>query len=51
MGQTEPRVPLYEYPDYDYEPTAEITNFEPPDAEQAIAGAEPVSGPAVKQAY
>ena len=51
MGQTEPRVPLYEYPDYDYEPTAEITNFEPPDAEQPIAGAEPVSATAVNQAY
>jgi lysine 2,3-aminomutase len=46
MGQTEPRMPLYEYPDYDYEPTEEITNFELPDAEHPVAGAEPVSAPA-----
>jgi lysine 2,3-aminomutase len=46
MGQTEPRMPLYEYPAYDYEPTEEITNFELPDAEHPVAGAEPVSGPA-----
>ena len=38
MGQTEPRMPLYEYPDYDYEPTQEITNFELPDTEPSAAG-------------
>ena len=28
LGQTEPRMPLYEYPEYAYEPTAEMTNLE-----------------------
>jgi lysine 2,3-aminomutase len=41
MGQTEPRMPLFEYPDYDYELTEEITNFELP--ERPLVGAEPVS--------
>lgn len=44
MGQTEPRMPLFEYPDYDYELTEEITNFELP--EQPRMQAEPVSSPA-----
>ena len=35
MGQTEPRMPLYEYPPYDYEVTGELTNFELPLAESA----------------
>jgi lysine 2,3-aminomutase len=43
MGQTEPRMPLYEYPAYDYELTDEITNFELTDTEQPVAGAEPAS--------
>jgi lysine 2,3-aminomutase len=43
MGQTEPRMPLYEYPAYDYELTDEITNFELADTEQPVAGAEPAS--------
>lgn len=43
MGQTEPRMPLYEYPDYDYELTQEITNFELPDTGRPLVGAEPVS--------
>jgi len=28
MGSTEPRVPIYKYPDYDFEITKELTNFE-----------------------
>ncbi len=28
IGHTEPRAPLFEYPDFDYELTEEITNFE-----------------------
>jgi len=28
IGETEPRLPLYEYPDYDYKLTEEITNLE-----------------------
>ncbi len=28
LGETEPRVPLYEYPDYDFEVTEEISNLE-----------------------
>ena len=35
MGQTEPRMPLYEYPEFDYEITNEITNLELPVEEQA----------------
>jgi len=31
MGQTEPRMPLYEYPEYDYEVTDEVTNLELPE--------------------
>jgi lysine 2,3-aminomutase len=41
MGQTEPRMPLYEYPDFDYELTAEITNLELPSEMQPVGGAEP----------
>ena len=39
MGQTEPRMPLYEYPDYDYEVTDEVTNLELPPEEQPAHGA------------
>ncbi len=28
IGETEPRLPLYEYPDFDFEVTEEITNLE-----------------------
>lgn len=28
LGQTEPRMPLYEYPEYDFETTDELTNLE-----------------------
>ncbi|MDB4584549.1 hypothetical protein N9164_15465 [Draconibacterium sp.] len=28
MGQTEPRMPMYEYPEYNYEVTKEFTNLE-----------------------
>ncbi|MDZ7739280.1 MAG: KamA family protein [Bacteroidales bacterium] len=28
LGETEPRVPLYEYPDYEFEVTEEISNLE-----------------------
>jgi len=28
MGSTEPRIPIYNYPDYDFEITEELTNFE-----------------------
>ncbi len=40
MGQTEPRMPLYEYPPYDYLVTDEITNLELPEEDEAL-GAEP----------
>jgi lysine 2,3-aminomutase len=28
IGVTEPRMPLYDYPDYDFEVTSEITNLD-----------------------
>jgi len=28
IGETEPRLPIYEYPDYDYEQTEELSNLE-----------------------
>jgi lysine 2,3-aminomutase len=28
LGQTEPRIPIYEYPEYDYSVTSELTNLE-----------------------
>ena len=28
VGETEPRLPIYEYPDYEYEVTEELTNLE-----------------------
>ncbi len=28
IGQTERRVPLYDYPDYSYKPTEEFSNLE-----------------------
>jgi lysine 2,3-aminomutase len=27
LGQTEPRMPLYEYPEYDFETTDELSNL------------------------
>jgi lysine 2,3-aminomutase len=43
MGQTEPRMPVYEYPPYPFEVTEQLTNFELPDSEPAVAPAgEPV---------
>jgi lysine 2,3-aminomutase len=39
IGQTEPRMPLYEYPGYDYEVTDEVTNLELPPEEQPVHGA------------
>ncbi len=39
IGQTEPRMPLYEYPAYDYEVTDEVTNLELPPEEQPVHGA------------
>jgi lysine 2,3-aminomutase len=33
LGETEPRMPLYEYPSYDFEPTEEITNLQLEEAE------------------
>jgi lysine 2,3-aminomutase len=45
MGQTEPRMPLYEYPEYDYELTEEMTNLELPTDEQPVGGAQPAPIP------
>ena len=28
IGETEPRMPLYEYPEYDFEVTSDFTNME-----------------------
>ena len=28
LGQTEKRIPIYDYPEYDYEPTREYSNLE-----------------------
>jgi lysine 2,3-aminomutase len=28
LGETEPRMPMYEYPDYDFEVTDELTHLE-----------------------
>jgi lysine 2,3-aminomutase len=39
IGQSEPRMPLYEYPGYDYEVTDEVTNLELPPEEQPVHGA------------
>jgi lysine 2,3-aminomutase len=34
IGRTEPRMPLYEYPEYDFEVTEEVTNLKlPPEHE------------------
>jgi lysine 2,3-aminomutase len=27
IGETEPRIPIYEYPEYDYEPSHEYSNI------------------------
>lgn len=37
LGETEPRMPVYEYPDYDFEVTEELTNLE-------LAGVEVEAG-------
>jgi lysine 2,3-aminomutase len=31
LGQTEPRLPLHDYPDYDFTVTDRLTNFEMPE--------------------
>lgn len=31
IGETEPRMPIYEYPDFEFEVTDEMTNLEVPD--------------------
>jgi lysine 2,3-aminomutase len=28
LGQTEPRIPVYDYPEYDYQPTVSMTNLD-----------------------
>ena len=28
LGETEPRMPIYEYPEYDFKVTEKITNLE-----------------------
>ncbi len=35
LGETQPRMPLYEYPDYDFDVTDELTNLELPAPERA----------------
>jgi lysine 2,3-aminomutase len=35
LGETQPRMPLYEYPDYDFDVTDELTNLELPTPERA----------------
>ncbi len=42
LGQTEPRMPLYEYPEYDFAVTDQLTNFELPESERGAA-VEPLS--------
>ncbi len=39
MGQTEPRMPVYEYPAYDFRVTKEITNFELPEGDMSTQAA------------
>jgi lysine 2,3-aminomutase len=36
LGQTEPRLPLYEYPEYEYAATDQLTNFELPVPNEAL---------------
>jgi lysine 2,3-aminomutase len=45
MGQTEPRMPLYEYPAYDYDVTDEITNLELPEQDEAPSAAPRAAEP------
>jgi lysine 2,3-aminomutase len=40
MGQTEPRMPLYEYPAYDFDVTDEVTNLELPEQGQPVGKEE-----------
>ena len=28
LGQTEPRIPVYDYPEYNYQPTVSMTNLD-----------------------
>jgi len=49
MGQTEPRLPLFEYPPYDFEVTDELTNFElPPEDEDPRADEPETVGSAMR---
>ncbi|TFH67004.1 MAG: KamA family protein [Gemmatimonadales bacterium] len=50
LGETEPRLAVYEYPAYDFNVTAELTNLELGSEEEQDAGSMPVSGaePAVR---
>ncbi len=36
IGHTEPRMPVFEYPEYDYEVTDELTNFELPSGDMSM---------------
>lgn len=44
MGQTEPRMPLYEYPELDFRVASELTNFQLPYEETADQPATAASG-------
>jgi lysine 2,3-aminomutase len=46
MGQTEPRMPLYDYPEYEFEVTDEITNLELPEEERPVRRGPRTSKPA-----
>jgi lysine 2,3-aminomutase len=45
MGQTEPRLPLYDYPAYDYEVTEEVTNLELPEEDRTVRAGPRTSEP------
>jgi lysine 2,3-aminomutase len=40
MGHTEPRMPIFEYPPYEFRVTEELTNFMLPELEQPEGGAD-----------
>lgn len=42
LGETEPRMPIYEYPEYDYEETKDFTNLEIPEHIEQEMKREPV---------
>jgi lysine 2,3-aminomutase len=46
MGQTEERMPLFEYPPFDFSVTGEITNLDLGEGEAGPAAASPDGGPA-----